>query len=193
MWSICRIFWKFSMMCVCVCVCVCVVKCVLGGITCFAWSVIKIAEVLYQGCTNFSKMYEPPQICRRSKGDMKLYTSWGPTNIRRHRTYSSLWRLGARNLCTPCVDMLWKVRRPNSTTALNIIKGQELCGKRDNAGRFHPFLVPLSYTLKWKYGDVSKMCVYIFCTVWFKTVSLKYLVKLLSRVVHKRTVSFVRF
>jgi len=38
----------------------CVVKCVLGGIAGFAWSVIKLAEALCQGCTNFPKMYEPP-------------------------------------------------------------------------------------------------------------------------------------
>jgi hypothetical protein len=52
---------------------VCVVKCVLGRITGFAWSVIKLAEGLYQGCTNFPKTYEPPQISRRPKGDRKLF------------------------------------------------------------------------------------------------------------------------
>ena len=40
------------------------------------------------------------------------------------------------------------------------MKSQELCGKRDNAGSFRPFVRPLSCTLRWKYGDASKTCVY---------------------------------
>ena len=53
----------------------CVVKCGLGRITGFDWSVKKLAEALYQGCTNFPEMYEPAQISRRPKGDMKLFPS----------------------------------------------------------------------------------------------------------------------
>jgi hypothetical protein len=51
---------------------------VLGRITGFAWSVLQLAEALYQGCTNFPKMYEPAQISRRPNGEMKLRSYFHP-------------------------------------------------------------------------------------------------------------------
>jgi hypothetical protein len=47
----------------------------VGRITGFAWSLIKFSEVLYQKCTNFPKIYEPPQISRHPNGDMKVFPS----------------------------------------------------------------------------------------------------------------------
>lgn len=54
---------------------------------------------LYQGWTNFPKIYEQPQKCRRQKDDMKHVPYWGPADIRRHLTKFANLRPGFARTC----------------------------------------------------------------------------------------------
>ena len=40
------------------------------------------------GCTNFPRVWEPPQSSRSQKGNVKLLAHWGPTNVIRNGNLS---------------------------------------------------------------------------------------------------------
>jgi hypothetical protein len=59
-----------------------------------------------QGCTNFPKIWEPPQNSRCQMGDMKLVSHWGTTNIRCDHTQFGCHRNLAHRICS---SLIWSV------------------------------------------------------------------------------------
>jgi hypothetical protein len=61
----------------------------------------KKSNTLAQEWMNFPKIQEPTQNSKRHMGDTKQELSWGPTDIRRHRTNFSRPGDLAPRICTP--------------------------------------------------------------------------------------------
>ena len=47
-------------------------------------TVTQYTYTYYQRCEHFTKIYGPPAVSRRQKGEMKQVSYWGPKGMKRH-------------------------------------------------------------------------------------------------------------